>query len=601
MAYTRDFALALGGSQTGLSLEAQLVDTSGSNVGSAVTTGFVEIGLGNYLWHYASFPDDHRGGVIFRVAGGGAIKAFGAVNPEEVERLDVDISSRLAPTVTGRTLDVSASGEAGVDWANIGSPTTMVGLSGTTVKTATDVEADTADIQTRVPAALVSGRIDASVGAMASNVVTAAAIATGAIDADAIAADAIGASELAADAVAEIADAVWDEALAGHAGAGSAGEALAGATAPTAAAVADAVWDETLADHLGAGSTGSGLNAAGSAGDPWATAVPGAYGAGTAGKILGDNLNATVSSRASQASLDTLDGVADAILLDTAEIGAAGAGLSAVPWNASWDAEVQSEAADALNAYDPPTKAELDAAVDGLPTAGEAADAVWDEARSGHSAAGSFGQGVASVQGNVTGSVASVSGAVTVGTNNDKAGYALSAAGVQALWDALTSALTTAGSIGKLLVDNVDATVSSRASQASVNTVDDFLDTEVAAVLAAVDTEVAAIKAKTDNLPTSPAAVGSAMTLEDGALTAAKVAADAANEIADALLDRVDGIETNYTLRKAFRLVLAALAGKLSGAATTTITMRDVNDTVNRIVATVDADGNRSALTLDPA
>lgn len=38
------------------------------------------------------------------------------------------------------------------------------------------------------------------------------------------------------------------------------------------------------------------------------------------------------------------------------------------------------------------------------------------------------------------------------------------------------------------------------ASQASVNTIDDFLDTEVAAILAAVDTEVAAIKAKTDSL-----------------------------------------------------------------------------------------------------
>lgn len=66
----------------------------------------------------------------------------------------------------------------------------------------------------------------------------------------------------------------------------------------------------------------------------------------------------------------------------------------------------------------------------------------------------------------------------------------------QAVWDALTSALTTAGSAGKLLVDNLNTTVSSRASQTSVDTVDDFLDTEVAA-----------IKAKTDNLPAAPAAV----------------------------------------------------------------------------------------------
>lgn len=86
-------------------------------------------------------------------------------------------NSCLKPTTAGRALDVTAGGEAGIDWANIGSPTTTVNLSGTTVKTATDVETDTADIQTRIPAALVSGRIDASVGAMAANVMTAAAAA----------------------------------------------------------------------------------------------------------------------------------------------------------------------------------------------------------------------------------------------------------------------------------------------------------------------------------------------------------------------------------------------------------------------------------------
>jgi len=46
----------------------------------------------------------------------------------------------LKATVDNRTLDVSAGGEAGMDWANVGSPTTTVTLSGTTVKTATDVE-----------------------------------------------------------------------------------------------------------------------------------------------------------------------------------------------------------------------------------------------------------------------------------------------------------------------------------------------------------------------------------------------------------------------------------------------------------------------------
>lgn len=39
----------------------------------------------------------------------------------------------LVPTTAGRKLDVSAGGEAGLDWANIGSPTTAVVLSGTTI------------------------------------------------------------------------------------------------------------------------------------------------------------------------------------------------------------------------------------------------------------------------------------------------------------------------------------------------------------------------------------------------------------------------------------------------------------------------------------
>ena len=280
---------------------------------------------------------------------------------------------------------------------------------------------------------------------------------------------------------AEVADAVLDEALSGHVTAGTLGKAVADietdvtailadtnelqtddvpgliaalndldaagirtavglasanldtqlGALPTAGENADAVWDEALSGHLTSGSTGEALNAAGAAGDPWTTTLPGSYTGSQAGKMLSD------------------------ILTDTAEIGAAGAGLTeaggtgdqltAVPWNAAWDAEVQSEAADALVAYDPPTKAELDSAVaplataaalstvdsvvdailvdtgttldgklntiDGivddiltdtgttlpasiaaLPTAAANADAVWDEARSGHATAGTFGE-----------------------------------------------------------------------------------------------------------------------------------------------------------------------------------------------------------------
>jgi len=42
------------------------------------------------------------------------------------------------------------------------------------------------------------------------------------------------------------------------------------------------------------------------------------------------------------------------------EAGGDGDHLTAVPWNAAWDTEVQSECTDALNAYDPPTDTEMD-------------------------------------------------------------------------------------------------------------------------------------------------------------------------------------------------------------------------------------------------
>jgi hypothetical protein len=65
------------------------------------------------------------------------------------------------------------------------------------------------------------------------------------------------------------------------------------------------------------------------------------------------------------------------------------------------------------------------------------------------------------------------------------------------------------------------------------------------------------------------------------------------------LLDSED-VETGLTLRQALRLVTAATAGKISGGGTSTITIRNaVVDGVDRIVATVDTDGNRTAITYD--
>jgi hypothetical protein len=85
MAYTLDFSLALGTSKTGLTdLRAQFVDTAGASVGLAVSTGFVEIGQGNYLWHATAVPSGHQGGVKFYSAADSAtILAFSAINSSD--------------------------------------------------------------------------------------------------------------------------------------------------------------------------------------------------------------------------------------------------------------------------------------------------------------------------------------------------------------------------------------------------------------------------------------------------------------------------------------------------------------------------------------
>ena len=72
---------------------------------------------------------------------------------------------------------------------------------------------------------------------------------------------------------------------------------------------------------------------------------------------------------------------------------------------------------------------------------------------------GSLSGSVASVTGNVsavTGAVGSVAGNVTGSVGS------LSATAVQSIWDALTSALSSVGSIGKLLIDNLNAAITTR-------------------------------------------------------------------------------------------------------------------------------------------
>ena len=95
MAYTLDFAF-FGRTAGVTDWRAQLIDTTGANVGSAVGTGFVDVGNGFYQWHYAAIPDAHRGGVKFYRLADSIVLAVASINPEEAEYTDSKISAVAA-------------------------------------------------------------------------------------------------------------------------------------------------------------------------------------------------------------------------------------------------------------------------------------------------------------------------------------------------------------------------------------------------------------------------------------------------------------------------------------------------------------------------
>jgi hypothetical protein len=260
----------------------------------------------------------------------------------------------------------------------------------------------------------------------------------------------------------------------------------------SAADIADAVWDEALAGHATAGSAGAGLSAAGSAGDPWSTALPGSYGAGTAGKIIGDNIDAAISTRLATSGY-------------TAPSNSDITAIKAKTDNLPSDPADESLVIAATNAI---------AALIGTPSVSVSAD-------------------LAAVQAHGDTSWATASGFST-----------LDAAGVRA-------------AVGMASAD---------------------LDTQLDGIVTHGDGAWATASGfstlTTGDIPTS-------------------------DDNADALLDRAAGVETGWTIRQAMRIILSVLGGKVSGGGTGTESFRDMADSKDRVVATVDTDGNRTAITRD--
>jgi hypothetical protein len=170
--------------------------------------------------------------------------------------LGVDASGRVD---LGKILGTASAGTAGYigpDWGHVNAPTTTVGLTGTTISTSQTV----ASVSDGVTVGTNNDKTGYS----------------------------ISGTKTTLDALNDItAAAVW--------AAGT--RTLTASLDPTSAVIAAAVWDLATSGHTSGGTFGAAMNAAGSAGDPWGTALPGTYGAGTAGFLVGSNLNAAVSSR----------------------------------------------------------------------------------------------------------------------------------------------------------------------------------------------------------------------------------------------------------------------------------------------------------------
>jgi len=200
----------------------------------------------------------------------------------------VPLYTRLAPTVASRTLDVTATGAAGIDWGNVENPTTTLALTNTSIN-------------------------GASIAAATWNALTASYNT----------ANTFGAYVQALPTSAATASQIWSTAVPGSFGSGSAGYilgnnldvAVSTRSDLDATDVEDAVWDAAVADHTTAGTFGEAVGSGPSAADVWTypsrslttgtaidmtQALPGTPGSSTVGealKFITTRLDTTVSSR----------------------------------------------------------------------------------------------------------------------------------------------------------------------------------------------------------------------------------------------------------------------------------------------------------------
>lgn len=178
----------------------------------------------------------------------------------------------------------------------------------------------------------------------------------------------------------------------------------------------------------------------------------------------------------------------------------------------------------------------------------------------------------------------------TVSTVSDKTGYSLSGTQTFNVTGNITGNLS--GSVGSLTghtpqtgdsyarIGATGSGLTSLASAANLSTVAGYLDTEIA-----------------DIQNRLPAALVGGRMASNAEVVGDKTGYALSSAGVQAVWDYA--VEGSMTAVQAMRGMFAALCNKLSGAATTTIVVRDAADTKARITAVVDGSGNRTSVTTD--
>jgi hypothetical protein len=238
-----------------------------------------------------------------------------------------------------------------------------------------------------------------------------------------------------------------------------------------------------------------------------------------------------------------------------ATLGAAGAGLTAVPWNAAWDAEVESEVDDALGGG-------TGTALTAIPW-----NAAWDAEVQSEVNDEIVLQNLdhllktATAGADMTTEVVDNTIMARILANGDTSVFDPSTDGLQPIRDQL---VTVDGIVDDILVD-------------TGTTLDDLIDTEVASILAAVDTEVAAILADTNELQTDWANGGRLDLILDARASQASV--DVIDDFLDtevaAILADTNELQTDLTNGGRLDLILDGI-------------LEDTGTTIPGTIATID-------------